>query len=102
LADEPFIRINLRFGNRTDPAFWHDLSSLSPKDRARWVRTWMMAGWRSRETESIARPQTEVELKVRDPISGAQLAGVPGAPSSQAASDGLDDGIHGFLGQRIL
>lgn len=106
MAEVPsFIRVNLRFGIRTDPTLMRELSALSPKDRARWVRAWMLQGWQG--AHSGANPQPRgmrpggvvprlAAAPPRDPI-GAPTA----APASDLPTETLEDGILGFLGERI-
>jgi hypothetical protein len=48
MAKNRSIRVNLRFGARTDPDLVAELIGLSPQERARWVRTWLIEGWRVR------------------------------------------------------
>lgn len=70
------IRINLRFGARTDPLLLQELTRLSPDDRARWVRSWIVEGWRahSRNAYSVMPPDHEAHPSHEVPDSTALTA----------------------------
>lgn len=42
------IRVNLRFGPRTDPALIREIAALPPYKRAKLLRQLLEAGWRHR------------------------------------------------------
>ena len=104
---QPAIRVNLRFGPRTDPALMRELSSLSRVERARWIRAWMIAGWRLRDSGSkILHGADESNVRQtpgRMPGARENRPAHPiGGPVHQPANETPEDGILGFLGQRIL
>lgn len=43
------IRVNLRFGPRTDPALIREIAALAPYRRAKRLRQLLEAGWRARQ-----------------------------------------------------
>jgi hypothetical protein len=45
---ESHLRVNLRFGTRTDRALLRELSTYTPYARARFIRTLILEGWRLR------------------------------------------------------
>lgn len=62
------IRVNFRFGPRTDPELMREIASLPPYRRARLLRKLLEIGWRARsdpprQSESFAtRKQEPVRL----------------------------------------
>ena len=102
------IRINLRFGARTEPSLLKALIELDPSQRAHWVRGWVTEGWRQHQKSQ--RPSSPgIEPTVPQAPSSPEWVAPPkqeiisvpkaGSPTSQ---DSLEDGILGFIGRRIL
>lgn len=50
------IRVNLRFGPRTDPALIREIAALPPYKRAKLLRQLLEAGWRNRREVPSAVP----------------------------------------------
>lgn len=101
------IRVNLRFGTRTDPGLMLTLSKLRPKDRARWVRQWLTEGWRRSQSTGAA-------LSLGETITPPSVLAPPQQQVRSAPHTTLndrrnllptisvDEGIEAFLGERIV
>jgi hypothetical protein len=85
MAQKKDIRINLRFGARSDPDLVAELLGLAPRERARWARAWLIEGWRIRSAH--ARPHA-----IPPPMRS----------TSVQADVTPKDGMFNLLGKRIL
>ena len=102
-ATQTVIRVNLRFGPRTDPKLLKALTEVKPADRAGWVRAWVTEGWRRYHGEEGTGPsprRSSLPSPPSEDVSGAQNVGPAASQASQVNS--LEDGIAAFLGQRIV
>lgn len=99
------IRINLRFGPRTDPALIQDLAQLDPRERAQWVRAWVIDGWRHRFERLPNRAQKPEGL-----LSGTVappsfvVTPTPPAPTERRAPSRATtamESVLALLGERI-
>jgi hypothetical protein len=79
------IRINLRFGIRSDPWIVEKLASLPPRERARWVRTWILDGARMLRGPAPDMPQP-----------------APPQPAAPEKTDSTKEGMFSLLGKSIL
>lgn len=57
------IRVNLRFGPRTDPALIREIATLPPYKRAKLLRRLLEVGWRSR-SEPLSPASTYASVAV--------------------------------------
>lgn len=82
------IRVNLRFGPRTDPALIREIAALAPYRRAKRLRQLLEAGWRARQ-----------DVPVRARASSA--ATVPKPQASEASQATFDQDLLALVGQSV-
>jgi hypothetical protein len=99
-ASQTVIRVNLRFGPRTDPKLLQALFDLAPADRAGWVRAWITEGWRRYHGQIALSPGPLPKSVASLPSEGAPS--LQTVTSAQDPVNSLEDGIAAFLGQRIV
>jgi len=84
-TDTKSIRVNLRFGTRTDPGLLNAVAVLNPYARAKLIRKLTLDGWRLQQEElGTATPDGLVVLS--SPV-------LPNASESQ-----FSDGVLSLLG----
>lgn len=67
------IRVNLRFGPRTDPALIREIAALAPYRRAKRLRQLLEAGWRARqEMPSPARTRSPSSMPAHQPPESSE------------------------------
>ena len=84
------IRVNFRFGPRTDPKLMREIASLPPYRRARLLRKLLEIGWRSRSDPT--------RHSVMPPIREHAAAPLPAA---QADDSDLSQDLLGLLGKSV-
>lgn len=102
-SDRKTIRVNLRFGPRTEAALWREIDGRRPYARAKFVRGLIRQGWRMRFDETRAGSPRLVEewpkdarpVAVDPPAAAAPLAHPP------RAADEFGDGVLGLLGRTV-
>jgi hypothetical protein len=67
------IRVNLRFGILSDPWIVEKLSSLPPRERARWVRAWIIDG--SRQLRALGAETPVVPKASAQPLTSPEEDG---------------------------
>jgi hypothetical protein len=70
------IRVNLRFGIRSDPWIVEKLASLAPQERARWVRTWILDGTRALRGTGPEIPKASMPEAARPEKEGPTKEGM--------------------------
>lgn len=94
------VRINMRFGARTDPEFLQDLKQLPSHMRSQWVRRWIYEGWRAgrlSETSRVKLDHSALELS-----TGATGIQSHRLPFERATVVRFDDEVAGLVGTSIV
>lgn len=71
------VRVNLRFGPRTDPALLQEILTLPPYKRARLLRQLLAQGWQQRQSpppKSVASRPTAVQAGEPNSGDGANFS----------------------------
>lgn len=82
------IRVNFRFGPRTDPELMREIASLPPYRRARLLRKFLEIGWRARSDP----PRHRATL----PMPEDQATPVPAVDNADLFQD-----VLGLLGKSV-
>jgi hypothetical protein len=99
------IRVNLRFGARTDPALIQELMRLAPRDRAQWVRAWVIDGWRQRSERTRESENRRLNTANSTAAASMPLGKTTGAKPATAHIDtgkpDTSDSVFALFGTRI-
>lgn len=84
------IRVNFRFGPRTDPELMREIANLPPYRRARLLRKLLEIGWRARSDP----PRQSVTLATRE-------HGAAPLPAPEADDADFSQEVLGLLGKSV-
>lgn len=84
------IRVNFRFGPRTDPELMREIAALPPYRRARLLRRLLEVGWRARTDpprQAVAPPPHEQKVTY--------------SPAAQTDNSGFAQDVLDLLGKSV-
>ena len=84
------IRVNFRFGPRTDPELMREIAGLPPYRRARRLRKLLEIGWRARSDPPRQGAMQPIREHVAAPL-----------PAAQADEADLSQDVLGLLGKSV-
>ncbi len=96
-SDRKTIRVNLRFGPRTDVALWREIHGRRPYDRAKFVRGLIRQGWR------LVLDETHLGSPHRAVAPRAEVLGPapPQLADTARAEDEFGDGVLSLVGRTV-